>query len=362
MNHCSNSLSMKTRLIVIVFFILFIYPMSHAQSYTGLFYSANPGGMHTDQYLNLIPNAGSTSINNWNIYHQDGNSIVQANFASAQPTFVIGFGKPTNLLINSGKIGIGNTAPTSLLDVKYQDGNTNLYRATDQNGMYRWRVDQLFDMILSSPQGNDIVKIGQNNSWFNYSNFGIGTTSPDGLQVNSTLSQETSKGVTNVRFGVFGATPSPRIILDQSGYTPFEIDNAQGRFRIYTPGIERLIINSNGDVGIGSSNPDAKLSVNGTIHSTEVKVDLTVPGPDYVFEKNYDLLSLTELETYINQNKHLPEVPSAKEMEKDGLNLKEMNLILLKKVEELTLHLIDMQKQMDRQEKMVAEFAGKKRN
>jgi hypothetical protein len=67
-------------------------------------------------------------------------------------------------------------------------------------------------------------------------------------------------------------------------------------------------------------------------------------GPDYVFEKDYDLLSLSELETYITQNKHLPEVPSAKEMEAEGLNLKEMNLLLLKKVEELTLHLIEMKK------------------
>jgi hypothetical protein len=67
-------------------------------------------------------------------------------------------------------------------------------------------------------------------------------------------------------------------------------------------------------------------------------------GPDYVFEKDYNLLPLSELETYINQNKHLPEVPSAKEMDANGLNLKEMNLILLKKVEELTLHLIEQNK------------------
>src|SRR5205085_650054 len=100
-------------------------------------------------------------------------------------------------------------------------------------------------------------------------------------------------------------------------------------------------------VGIGTTNPDARLTVKGDIHTREVRVDVAGGvGPDYVFEKNYDLLSLTELETYINQNKHLPEVPSAKEMEKDGLNLKEINLILLKKVEELTLHLIDKDRQV----------------
>jgi hypothetical protein len=108
-----------------------------------------------------------------------------------------------------------------------------------------------------------------------------------------------------------------------------------------------LTIKPNGNVAIGSYDPGSfKLAVSGKIWSQEVNVAMTNPGPDYVFEKDYDLLSLSELEIYINQNKHLPEVPSAKEMEAEGLNLKEMNLILLKKVEELTLHLIEMKKEI----------------
>jgi hypothetical protein len=113
-------------------------------------------------------------------------------------------------------------------------------------------------------------------------------------------------------------------------------------------GQANLILNATGNVGVGTTSPDQKLTVKGTVHAQEVKVDMSVPGPDYVFEKDYDLLSLTELETYINQNKHLPEVPSAKEMEKDGLNLKEMNLILLKKVEELTLYMIELKSELDK--------------
>lgn len=118
-----------------------------------------------------------------------------------------------------------------------------------------------------------------------------------------------------------------------------------------TSGLERMKITSVGNVGIGTTNPNQKLTVNGTIYGKEVKVDLSVPGPDYVFANNYQLLTLNELKTYIDQHKHLPEVPSAKEMEANGINLSEMNMILLKKVEELTLHLISQEKRIKELEK-----------
>lgn len=102
-----------------------------------------------------------------------------------------------------------------------------------------------------------------------------------------------------------------------------------------------------GKVGIGTNNPEDKLTVKGRIHAQEVKVDLTGPlaPPDYVFEDGYPLQSLAELGEFIKANNHLPEVPSAKEMMEDGLELKEMNLILLKKIEEITLHLVALKKE-----------------
>ena len=102
-----------------------------------------------------------------------------------------------------------------------------------------------------------------------------------------------------------------------------------------------LQIMSNGRVGIGTTSPDAKLAVNGDIHAEEVRVDLTVPGPDYVFEEDYDLPTLESIESYTQQNKHLPGVPSAQEMEENGIDLGVMDMLLLKKVEELTLYLIE---------------------
>jgi hypothetical protein len=115
-----------------------------------------------------------------------------------------------------------------------------------------------------------------------------------------------------------------------------------------TNDVSRLFIKADGNVGIGTTNPNQKLTVNGTIYGKEVKVDLNVPGPDYVFEENYDLPSLTETEAYIKAHKHLPEVPSAKEMEANGINLSEMNMLLLRKIEELTLHLIEQKKLVEK--------------
>lgn len=107
-----------------------------------------------------------------------------------------------------------------------------------------------------------------------------------------------------------------------------------------------VLIDSEGNVGIGTETPDSKLTVKGTIHAEEVKVDLNVPGPDYVFEENYRLRSLEETKAYIEENKHLPGIPSSAEMQQNGVNLLEMNMKLLEKVEELTLYLIEQDKKL----------------
>ncbi len=103
----------------------------------------------------------------------------------------------------------------------------------------------------------------------------------------------------------------------------------------------------NGDIGIGTMNPTAKLAVNGTVLAKRVKVSVAAAEwPDFVFSKTYTLPSLQEVENYISQHQHLPDMPAAAEVAKDGHDLGEMNRKLLQKVEELTLYIIDLQKRI----------------
>ena len=104
-----------------------------------------------------------------------------------------------------------------------------------------------------------------------------------------------------------------------------------------------LLQPNGGNVGIGTTDPKNKLSVNGTIWAKEVKVSLT-DAADWVFEKSYKLKPLAEVEKYINENKHLPEVPSAEEFRQNDMNVSEMSNKLLQKIEELTLYAIDQDK------------------
>ena len=110
-----------------------------------------------------------------------------------------------------------------------------------------------------------------------------------------------------------------------------------------------LFLADNGNVGVVTNDPPAKFSVNGKILAREVHV-CTDPicWADYVFDEEYHLMSLNDLAEFVAANKHLPGVPSAKEVDEQGsVDLGEMNVILLEKVEELTRYVIDLQKQIE---------------
>lgn len=136
------------------------------------------------------------------------------------------------------------------------------------------------------------------------------------------------------------------------GFVGMASDNLIG-FYGYTGGGFGLVMNlSNGNVGIGTTTPANKLSVNGDIRSREVTVE-TVNWPDYVFSSEHPLRSIAETEAFINQQKHLPGIPPAAEIEKNGLVLGDMQKRMMEKIEEMMLYIIQQQKEIEQLKKLI---------
>ena len=216
------------------------------------------------------------------------------------------------ILHAGGNVGIGTTTPAYKLDVS---GPVN---ATE------FRVNG--NLLTIPPQ-----YWNQTGTSIDYSagNVGIGTAIPaHALDVN-------------------GAINATEIRLNGEIFNP-TVWNQSGTDINYTGGV----------VSIGTAAVPAgyRLAVDGNIIAEEVQVLLSDIWPDYVFEEDYKLRSLEEVEHFVKANKHLPEVPSAREVAEGGQGLGKMNTILLRKVEELTLYLIEQQKTIQAQETRIEEL------
>jgi hypothetical protein len=120
---------------------------------------------------------------------------------------------------------------------------------------------------------------------------------------------------------------------------------------------ERLRIGTDGNVGIGTASPGSfKLAVEGKVGAREFHVTTASPWPDYVFDPSYKLRPLSEVAEFIATNKHLPEIPSASEIETAGHQLGEMDALILKKVEELTLYILDQENKIKDQNEKIKEL------
>ena len=127
-----------------------------------------------------------------------------------------------------------------------------------------------------------------------------------------------------------------------------------------------ILQNPGGNVGIGTSTPSDKLEVSGgnirVTGGSFIDDGTTLNTPDYVFEEDYALMSLDELRAFISREKHLPSVPSAEDIKKDGLNLSQFQMILLEKIEELTLYTLAQQEQIEALKMRMKELKGQLSN
>lgn len=149
--------------------------------------------------------------------------------------------------------------------------------------------------------------------------------------------------------GYNNATGSGNLFLgyyagyNETGSNKLYIDNSSTSSPLIYGDFSTDFVAINGNLGIGTTNTKGyKLGVNGSIAATEVVVAQYANWPDYVFSEDYNLPELSEVEEYIKENNHLPNVPSASDIEETGVPLGEMNRILLQKVEELTLYMIEL--------------------
>ncbi|MHC0446353.1 hypothetical protein ACWA1F_13165 [Flavobacterium sp. 3-218] len=154
--------------------------------------------------------------------------------------------------------------------------------------------------------------------------------------------KSTGENMKSVNYEIGGQPVNTDILTNIQDYIPNMNETHQ---------VDNFTILGNG-VDIGTKNRPSKLTVAGNIASREVKVTVDA-GADFVFEKDYDLPSLESVDKFIKENKHLPEIASADEMKKDGINLSEMNIKLLQKIEELTLHVINQEKKNNLQSEKI---------
>ncbi len=282
---------MKKFLILCLFFLTSI-GYNYAQTYTGVFKSSST---NTDYHHFIRDNATGAAVY---INQVSTGPILRLSSGTSTPNANVKF-----TIENNGNVGIGTTSPSSNLHLKgdlYIEGTEAYENGWKKNYLY-WRGHSL---IMGSKPGV-------------YSHNTI-ELKPGGASQGKLISSLQLYDANNIN------DQTLKIKITSSGDTYF----------------------NGGNVGIGTDNPSNALDVNGTIRATEVKVE--TGWADFVFESDYNLNSLEEVNTYIQQNGHLPEIPTAKEVEENGISLGEMNAKLLQKIEELTLYTIDQQKAIDK--------------
>jgi hypothetical protein len=245
---------------------------------------------------------------------------------------------------NAGNVGIGTSSPLQKFNVQAsgigmaQDDGA----AGAQIGFYTslgvayLQTHNNFDLFFSTNNGAPQMTLQKTTG-----NVGIGTTVSNPLYKMDIGDRIRLRSGTGSSAGIWMNDPTNTNVIAFMGIADASTTGFYGSGSGWG-----LTMNTNtGNVGIGTLNPTYKLSVNGNVRAKEVVVE--TGWADYVFDENYKLKDLNEVEKFIQQNKHLPNIPSAREIETEGLNLGEVQKKMMEKIEELTLYVIELKKEIE---------------
>ena len=251
----------------------------------------------------------------------------------------------------SGGFQIDTTGLFQAKSYRTKAGNLNYHQFTTNNttnAAVYINQEATSGPILRLSSGTANADQNVKFSFENNGNFGIGTTSPA-----EKLSLYTA-GNTKVATQYGNGTGSGFTVGMESNGSASVWHTAGQPITFGTSNAERMRINADGNVGIGTVSPEYKLDVVGNIRAYSVQIS-TAKTADFVFDEDYRLRPLSEVESYIAANKHLPEIAPAAEMKEKGLDMGDMQIKLLQKVEELTLYVIQQQKEIEELKRLLNE-------
>lgn len=327
--------------------------------------------------------SGNTSGSKFSIATNDGSSA-----ASMTERLTI---------LQNGNIGIGNSSPNQKLDVRgnilagdsdateginafairYDDGSLNNWGALRSSAA----TYMSFGVKASPTSGGWISSNGTlnfNKGAITINDEGIkflGTSNPQQIPLNSTVALNEIMTISpNGNVGVGAVNPVSKLDLGTNLSAPSSFPNkinlysagannyfgfgvSTGSLDYFSQAQHRFFVGYNGSPGteVLTLKANGNAALQGKFEAKEIKVTLT-PTADFVFEEDYNLPKLEEVEKHIKEKKHLPEIASAKQMEKEGVNVGEFQIKLLQKIEELTLYTIEQNKQLKKQAEEIEEL------